>query len=182
MPRTLNSLIWLVCCATPLFVTLFVMARKRDQWRARREHPFRELNRRPAGEALRLKVVELDDKLVGRLILFMSVPAMLWTIGPTLPRSGWVLLLLAFLTSSIWVAIFGSKIYCLARERSDYQLGFDGERYVGEVLTPLVAERFQIYHDVPFDGYKIDHVLVGPPGVFSVDTKTRRKRLAPAGD
>jgi hypothetical protein len=34
---------------------------------------------------------------------------------------------------------------------------------------------FEVYHDVPFDSFNIDHVLVGSPGVFSVETKTRRK-------
>jgi len=53
--------------------------------------------------------------------------------------------------------------------------GFDGERYVGEALTPLVAQGFEIYHDVPFEGFNIDHVPVGPPGIFAVETKTRRK-------
>ena len=93
-----------------------------------------------------------------------------------------MLLLLAVLASSAWVAVCGRKIYRLDRERSDYQLGFDGERFVGEALTPLVAEGFVIYHDVPFEGFNIDHVLVGPPGVFSVETKTRRKPLDPAGE
>ena len=60
-------------------------------------------------------------------------------------------------------------------------LGFDGERYVGEALTPLVAQGFELYHDVPFGGFNIDHVLVGLPGVFSVETKTRRKPVNEAG-
>jgi hypothetical protein len=181
MPRLLNSLVWLACCGTPLFIAFFVMFRKRQQWRARRQHPFREFKRRPAGESLRLKLIELDDKLVDRLILFISVPAMLWTIGPILPKAGWVLLVLAVLISSPWVAVFGRKIYRLDRERSDYQLGFDGERFVGEALTPLVAQGFEIYHDVPFEGFNIDHVLVGPPGVFAVETKTRRKPVDETG-
>jgi len=122
MPRTLNSLVWIVSCAAPLFVALFVLFRKRQEWRARRKHPFREFQRRPAGETLRLKVAELDDKLVDRLILFSGGPAILWTIGPTLPQTGGVFLLLAVLTSSAWMAVFGSKVHRLIRERICHQL------------------------------------------------------------
>jgi hypothetical protein len=38
-----------------------------------------------------------------------------------------------------------------------------------------MATGFRVFHDVPFDGYNIDHVVVGSPGVFVVETKARRK-------
>jgi hypothetical protein len=63
-------------------------------------------------------------------------------------------------------------------ERENYRLGFDGERFVGEELSRLIAHGYEVYHDVPFDGFNIDHVLVGPGGVFSVETKTRRKPVS----
>ena len=44
-------------------------------------------------------------------------------------------------------------------------------------LNRLIAHRYELYHDVPFDGYNVDHVLVGPQGVFSVETKTYRKPI-----
>jgi hypothetical protein len=69
----------------------------------------------------------------------------------------------------------------LVRNRANYQLGFDGERFVGEELTRLVAEGFEIYHDLPFDGFNMDHVLVGSPGVFLVETKARRKPVKDTG-
>jgi hypothetical protein len=34
---------------------------------------------------------------------------------------------------------------------------------------------FRVFHDVPFDGFNIDHVLIDPPGVYAVETKTKRK-------
>jgi hypothetical protein len=33
------------------------------------------------------------------------------------------------------------------------------------------------FDDVPFESYNMDHVLVGPTGVFVVETKTKRKPL-----
>ena len=46
---------------------------------------------------------------------------------------------------------------------------------MGEELSRLIPLGFNIYHDVPFGGFNMDHVLVGTRGVFLVETKTRRK-------
>jgi hypothetical protein len=48
-------------------------------------------------------------------------------------------------------------------------------------LSQLIGAGYSVYHDVPFEGWNIDHVLVGPAGVFSIETKTRRKPLDSAG-
>jgi len=49
---------------------------------------------------------------------------------------------------------------------------------VGEELSRLIGLGFEIYHDVPFDQFNIDHVLVGSRGVFAVETKTRSKPVS----
>lgn len=46
---------------------------------------------------------------------------------------------------------------------------------MGEELNQLMADGFRVFHDVPFDDYNIDHVLVGVTGVFAVETKAKRK-------
>jgi hypothetical protein len=52
---------------------------------------------------------------------------------------------------------------------------------VGEELTRLVGEGFEVFHDLPFGNFNIDHVLVGPAGVFAVETKTHRKPVSKSG-
>jgi hypothetical protein len=59
----------------------------------------------------------------------------------------------------------------LRRER----IGFAGERAVGEEINQLMADGYRVFHDVPMTGYSVDHVIVGPAGVFAVETKVRRK-------
>jgi len=76
-----------------------------------------------------------------------------------------------------WTLYVGREIRSLARERADYRLGFDGERFVGEELSRLIAFGYEIYHDVPFDGFNIDHVLVEPSGVYASETKTHCKPI-----
>lgn len=68
---------------------------------------------------------------------------------------------------------------------SNRYLGYFGERVVAEYLEPLKAAGWRIFHDVPgraggFD-FNVDHVAIGPGGVFVVETKTRRKGAARPG-
>jgi hypothetical protein len=47
------------------------------------------------------------------------------------------------------------------------------ELLVAEQLEELRANDFRCFHDIVRDGFNIDHVVVGPPGVFAVETKFR---------
>lgn len=53
-----------------------------------------------------------------------------------------------------------------------WELGAQGERIVGQLFARLGPE-WTVLHDVPVGGLgaNIDHVLVGPKGVFTVNTK-----------
>lgn len=88
---------------------------------------------------------------------------------------------IVLLAVGIPYGIWGRKIPHLLNTIRDYELGFQGERYVGEELNQLLKIGFRVYHDLPFDKFNIDHVLVGPPGVYAVETKTRRKPIDEKG-
>lgn len=53
-------------------------------------------------------------------------------------------------------------------------LGERGERAVGAVLDELENEGYRAVHSIRLGGRDIDHVLVGPGGVFVIETKYRR--------
>ena len=64
--------------------------------------------------------------------------------------------------------------------RRRIRLGFEGERHVGETLNQLMLVGYRVFHDFlitdkPRSIRNIDHVVIGPNGVFAVETKTRRK-------
>lgn len=61
------------------------------------------------------------------------------------------------------------------REKANHKLGLEGERTVGHVLEELRAEGYQVFHDIPGTDFNIDHVIVGPAGIFTIETKTRSK-------
>ncbi len=56
------------------------------------------------------------------------------------------------------------------------QLASLGEKSVGQMLETLRKQGYQVFHDVIGPGFNIDHVLIGPAGVFTIETKTHRKR------
>ena len=54
--------------------------------------------------------------------------------------------------------------------------GREGERLVGQKLEELRSEGCLIYHDILGEGFNIDHVVISPKGIFTIETKTWCKR------
>jgi hypothetical protein len=66
-----------------------------------------------------------------------------------------------------------------------WQTGAAGEVRTGRLLEPLTAEGFRILHDRKIPGARsanIDHIVIGPPGVFVVETKSYQGSLQIRGD
>lgn len=53
--------------------------------------------------------------------------------------------------------------------------GEAGEKIVGEYLDRLRERGYRVFHDVLGEGFNVDHILIGPAGVFSIETKTWSK-------
>lgn len=53
--------------------------------------------------------------------------------------------------------------------------GIEGEKVVGQFLERLRAEGYQVFHDVVGEGFNVDHVLIGPGGIYTIETKTWSK-------
>lgn len=177
MPIDLSILGTAVLCLLPIAIVLVIIFRQRKRQREYSRAPFNELQRRPAGETLRCKLEELDDQINEQTSMLVLFPVLMITVLLVQHPQDWGKPVAYFVVSAGAAAIFGVRLSRLLRTRANYRLGFEGERFVGEELSRLMALGFEIYHDVPFDGFNIDHVLVGPRGLFVVETKTRRKPL-----
>ena len=57
-----------------------------------------------------------------------------------------------------------------------YRKGLTGERQVGGLLAGLGAD-YHVVHDLDTGHGNIDHVVVGPTGVFAIETKNLAGRL-----
>jgi hypothetical protein len=55
-------------------------------------------------------------------------------------------------------------------ERGDR--GASAEEHVGGLLDELAATEWRVIHDASFGRGNVDHILIGPAGVFTVETKS----------
>jgi hypothetical protein len=64
-----------------------------------------------------------------------------------------------------------------------WRTGALGEERTAELLRPLGAQGFRVIHDrlIPGSRANIDHIVVGPPGVFVVETKSYTGKLRVRG-
>jgi hypothetical protein len=53
--------------------------------------------------------------------------------------------------------------------------GVQGEKIVAEALEELKAYGYRVFHDLEGEGFNVDHVVIGPAGVFAIETKMRTK-------
>ena len=61
----------------------------------------------------------------------------------------------------------------LRRRFRNLNRGERGEMKVSEALEDLRADGYRVIHDITGKNYNIDHVIVGPAGVFALETKYR---------
>ncbi|XKT74819.1 MAG: nuclease-related domain-containing protein [Patescibacteria group bacterium UBA2163] len=76
------------------------------------------------------------------------------------------------------VAIFFS-LYRIKKDLKkvhNLKQGREGERIVGQMLEELRSSKCSIFHDIPAQGFNIDHVIVSSHGIFTIETKTWSKR------
>lgn len=76
---------------------------------------------------------------------------------------------------AILVALSGlGRLVTIPTHVKAWAIGAEGEGRTAAALEPLAAEGFRILHDLPIPGSRanIDHVVIGPSGVFVIETKS----------
>ena len=133
------------------------------------------------GDSLRTQIDEIQSGDVGAWIAVMVLVVMLalvewirWLVA--LPPQPWTFTVAAVLI----VAFAVRKLRHILLHLRRLKKGLEGEIYVGQYLTnELRPLGYYVLHDIREADYNIDHVLIGPGGVFAVETKNPTK---PAGD
>jgi hypothetical protein len=145
-----------------------------------RKSPLRQKPLRLPGQSTQEAADQFyDDKVMPYFVasVFIVVMALLdwarWLFR--LPNHPWV-------TTAVAIAVIGYSLFrlrpLLIRHRQ-LKLGRDGERAVGQELEKLRERGYRVYHDFLAGDFNIDHIVVGPTGVFAVETKTFRKPKDP---
>ena len=73
-----------------------------------------------------------------------------------------------------------ARLLSVHTDERAYRLGAVGEETVGARLDKLDPQKWLVLHDIILSesGTNLDHLVVGPPGVFSLNTKHHPKKKA----
>ena len=147
----------------------------------RRRFPFEDRALRPAGEALRDQLENEQSEFMMEFVISFLVPLVMYALYlQDKAEDGSVQLgTTVMLTVVSGGLVTGVVVRMLMRVRRIIRLriGYAGEVAVGESLNQLMLQGYRVFHDVPSDkAFNVDHVVVGPSGVFAIETKTRTKK------
>ncbi|QSX78937.1 nuclease-related domain-containing protein [Agrilutibacter solisilvae] len=168
-----------------LLMVGLLWAYRKWQDREGRRSPIEKRAIYGAGEQLRVRMDKhMDQVMVSFVALFFMGPYFLayWAmsrINLAQVRFGFgdYLLLVLFLimvgAATWWLIKHGSA-------RRIANAGLQAELYTAQELNRLMALGCTVLHDVPADGFNLDHVVIGPTAVYAVETKSVRKP-APTG-
>jgi hypothetical protein len=122
---------------------------------------------------------EIND-FIDNKVMFPYLTAMMFAVlamyewiaaWRNLPRQPIIMTIMA-------VVMVGFAVIRIIRGRrtiAHLKQGRDGERAVGQFLEDLRPKGFYVFHDLLGEDFNIDHVLVGPKGLFTIETKTISK-------
>jgi len=131
---------------------------------------------RSPGTSLQSRIEDLNLNIMAYTAVFPTLPLLGYSLYlPLNDAQKDTTLTVSFIIFFILVVLlwFGFKIYQLMTERYTCRLELDAEKGVGQELNQLMADGCRVYHDFPADDFNIDHIVVGPTGVFTVETKGR---------
>lgn len=161
-------------------LAVFLYGIRRRYRSQNRRRPFTQSLLRAPGQSLLNEIDELNQEIAvyaiylftGPLVLYSAYISLLYFEQRPLTPFGVGLL---GLTCAVMIAYGLVKLGKLLPQRRRKRLGYDGEVAVGQELNELLKKGCFVYHDFPADDFNIDHVVVGPRGVFAVETKARSK-------
>lgn len=138
--------------------------------------PLKDKPLRHAGQSLEEERRLLIDEMIETPLLMALVFVLLallewWRYWQEMKPSPELFTIAAvvFVLFSAW------RVWRVRRRLGALTQGIEGEKAVGQFLERLRSAGYDVFHDIVAAGFNIDHVLIGPAGVFSIETKTWSK-------
>jgi hypothetical protein len=159
-----------------------------ERWRRKRRgerQPLSDKLLRPPGYSLQLKLEELSDRFNGWFagaFLYATLSIVLSVLVPAIA----IVRIINLITLGLIAAVCTVFAWRTRLEILAYRMGLLGEQAMAEELQRLVSCGYRIFHDIPCEKrdckWNVDHVAVGPAGVFAIETKYRTKLPGKAGE
>jgi len=153
-------------------------------WRKRlvgkRRSPLTQMLLRSPGESLRTALDGTGDDVLISMVMLPTVPLLIYAMHVSQSyflgeKESLVRTVLAIVFGLGIIIYFLSDILKKLERASKLRQGYEGEVAVAQELNQLMRLGAYVFHDVPADGFNIDHVIVSPNGVYAVETKSRMK-------
>ncbi|WP_020410241.1 nuclease-related domain-containing protein [Hahella ganghwensis] len=147
-----------------------------------RENPLTKDLLRPPGHSVNKRLQEAQFNVITEMgvacIAFYYPPTYL---GILYYFEGSVAPLVAasvIIVMSIVLIMTLAKVFKNARNVFTLKLGYECEIAVAQELDRLMLLGYRVFHDIQGDEFNIDHIVVGPNGVFAIETKGRRRPMS----
>lgn len=117
----------------------------------------------------------LDDELMPYMLA-----AAVFSVLATVEWSHWVLRsppnpIMSTVIALVAILFTARKFIISRKKLKALRLGRDGEMAVGQYLDLLRENGAKVYHDVPGEGFNLDHVVITKSGIYVIETKTFSK-------
>jgi hypothetical protein len=140
------------------------------------QSPLKGKPLRLAGESLDIEIDKwVTDKALGAFFVAASLCAIAYfewygflTHSPRRP-------ILFTLVAAVAVVFAAWRFWTVRARVRRLKLGRDGERVVGQFLERLREGGGQVFHDIPGEGFNLDHVVISTHGIYAIETKTLSK-------
>jgi len=142
-----------------------------------RKNPLTQKLLRSPGQALFDRITELQFKVLEVIVFWCIFPLVFYiALLNAITAQKSAALLYAAISIAVLASLYGTvRAYFVLKSLADLRLAYDGELSVGQELNELMLDGFRVYHDIQAENFNIDHAVVGPAGVFVIETKTRSK-------
>lgn len=173
------SLLFLV----PLFLLLGIVTYTKRTLSKDRVSPLGSDLLRPVGYSLQKSIddlqLDLMEAFIAIPIMSSFVPLMLLINEKLLNKSfGLAVWLICGVAVALIVGYQIVKAIKIVKRLASYRLGLACEMAVGQELEQVVRPAnhpYRIFHDIQFEGFNVDHLVISPNGVFVIETKGRSK-------
>lgn len=145
-----------------------------------------------AGESALQKSLEKHEKVIWIALLVLAYGGMGLgvLVGTMVNKSldvcylAFVVIVVIFISAVVWMRRHKSFLDEKLHEARVWHRGYEGEQVVGNLLESQLSDKFHVFNDVRFPGRiaNIDHIVVGPSGIFVLNTKNWRGSVAWAED
>lgn len=160
----------------PQFFLLAVVLGSRNLAHGKdRRNPLSADLMRPPGYSLRERLEDIRTDMLILVATLSPTPLLFYALIPAY-RFPFTPIPLWLFCSIVVIAYGAWKCVALVTKARGCRLGLEAEMAIGHELSLLMRDGLYVFHDIPGDKpFNIDHVVLGPAGVFAIETKGRSK-------